>query len=299
MEFEYSGECILDVPIDLQTTIESGQTFLWNKENGEMFDDTIEPVYSTARTINENEIMVLQVKSKENTLYWECTHPQGEDQITSIFQLDKNITQIQNTLINKDSNGIIKNAINKFTGLRIINEPLFPTLISFICSTQMRVERIHEMVQSLSKEFGKTITIENKTYSSFPTPKELSDVTEEELKDLKLGYRASYVVKTMDMITNDSYNIELPSDVTAARKQLKNYTGVGPKVADCVLLYGGGFHSVVPVDVWIERAAKEYYPDISNNGRENIARNLEKQFGDYAGFAQAYLFHYMRMNNKL
>lgn len=301
MKLEHTGKCDLTEPIDLQTTIESGQTFLWNKEDDSMFDYTTEnSVYSTARTVNDNEIMLLKIQSIDDyTIKWDCTHEQGEQYIKSIFQLDKDITSIQRELIDKDNTGTLEKSINQFPGLRIIKEPLFSTLISFICSTQMRVERIHEMVQSLSQEYGKEITVNNNTYYSFPTPEELSNVTKDELLDLKLGYRASYVVKTMGMIKNDDYSISLSEDVDKARNQLKKYVGVGPKVADCVLLYGAGFHSVVPVDIWIERAAEEYYPNLTGGSRNDIARNLENMFGDYAGFAQAYLFHYMRMNNNL
>jgi len=224
MKFEYSGEYKLNVPVDLQTTIESGQTFLWNKENGTIFEDsntTENPEYSTARTINDNEIMVLKVKSDENKLVWKCTHKQGGDYIESIFQLDKDIKKIQNDLIKKDSNGVIRKAINLFPGLRIINEPLFPTLMSFICSTQMRVERIHDMVNSISEKYGKSTTINGNKYSSFPTPKEMSLATEEELRDLKLGYRASYGIKTIEMIHSNSLPLELSTDVKEDKKTFR------------------------------------------------------------------------------
>ncbi len=294
MKFDYTGT--YDTSIDLQTTIESGQTFLWNKYNGNMFDDTTNPIYTTARNIND-DIMILKIqKNEKNKLYWESTHSHGKEYIKDIFQLNKNITEIQNELIKNDTTEIINKSINEFSGLRIINEPLFPTLISFICSTQMRVERIHEMVQSLSKEFGKSINIDNKKYYAFPTVDELSIATENDLKKLKLGYRSKYVVDTVNMIKNNDIN--LSSDVSEARTQLQEYMGVGPKVADCVLLYGAEFHSVVPVDIWIERAAKKYYPELANESRKMMARGLENIYGEYAGFAQAYLFHYMRMKNQ-
>lgn len=299
MEFKYTGT--YNIPVDLQTTLESGQTFLWNKENGTMFEEsnTVNPIYSTARTINNNEIMVLRIACEDNELIWECTHKQGGQYIESIFQLDKNIKQIQNYIIEKDTNGVIGNAINLFPELRIIREPLFSTLISFICSTQMRVERIHKMVQNISKEFGKSTEINGYKYYSFPTPQELSIATEKDLKNLKLGYRASYVVKTVNMINNNSLPLELSKDITEARKHLEEYVGVGPKVADCVLLYGAGFASVVPVDTWIERAVNIYYPEHEHSNKRKTARSFESLFGDYAGFAQAYLFHYMRTENQL
>jgi len=295
MEFKYNGE--YNMPIDLRTTIESGQTFLWNKTNGNMFEDDINnPIYSTVRNIND-EIMVLKIQNNnDNNLKWKSTHQQAEKYIYNVFQFDKNIREIQDTLIKKDDTEIIKKSINEFPNLRIIHEPLFPTLISFICSTQMRVERIHEMVQSLSKEFGKSIEIDAEKYYSFPTVNELSNATKKDLDKLKLGYRSKYVIETTKMIKDNP--LELSSEVSKARKQLQEYMGVGPKVADCVLLYGAGFQSVVPVDVWIERAAKEYYPELSDKSRNKIARNLENKYGDYAGFAQAYLFHYMRMKNQ-
>lgn len=303
MTLEYNGKFKTDIPIDLETTIESGQTFLWNKENGTMFNNNNisneNPTYYTVRHTKEDEIIVLKLKSNNNYLFWESTYKNGRNQIKSFLQLDKNIGEIQSELINKDTNGIIEKSINSFPGLRIINEPLFPTLISFICSTQMRVERIHNMINNLSKSFGSCITIDEKQYYAFPTPSELSIATEDELRDLKLGYRASYVSKTVNNINNNTIPLQVPNDVTEARKYLEKYTGVGPKVADCVLLYGLGFTSVVPVDTWIERAAETYYPNHLKKNRDDTARSLESLFGTYAGFAQAYLFHYMRTENQL
>jgi len=300
MKFKYNGEYKFDANINLKPTIESGQTFLWNKDNGIMFkNDSENPIYSTARLTEQNEVLVLRVYSDNNILYWESTHSEGREYIKSIFQLDKNMTDIQNELIKKDTSGVIKKAIDIYPSLRIVHEPLFPTLISFICSTQMRVERIHDMVQKLSKRYGKSVTVNGSIYSAFPTPDELNDATEEELKELKLGYRANYVIKTVRMINSNEVPLEIYTDANESRKQLEKYIGVGPKVADCVLLYGGGFSSIVPVDVWIQRAAEKYYPNIVKNNKSDTARALENLFGEYAGFAQAYIFHYMRTNEEL
>lgn len=290
----YSGK--INKNVDVKTTLESGQTFLWNKCKGNMFeDDDTNSYYYTVRKINGKNVFV-KVKSDNTQLIWESNSEKGFSIINSTFRLETNLDKIKNKL---PHDKILNKSIKKYPDLKIVNEPLFPTLISFICSIQMRVERIHNMVKNISKKYGSSVHINGKKYYGFPTPDELSEATNSELKDLKTGYRAEYILKTTNMITSNTHPLELPDNVSEAREYLKEYVGVGPKVADCVLLYGGGFNSVVPVDTWIDKAAKKYYPDCVYSSKEKTARALENKFGEYSGFAQAYLFHYMRNNTDL
>lgn len=293
---QHNGQITLNIPIDLRTTIESGQTFLWNRDDeSNIFTETNkQPKYATTRLI-DNEVVVLKAKSENKTIHWESTHREGEQYIKDILNINYDYKNIQSRIIANDKTGTLAEAVRSFPGLRVVTEPLYSTLISFICSTQMRVERIHEMVQKLCENFGNSVTIGNSTYHAFPKPEQLSQVTEEELKNLKLGYRARYVKETSETISEN--NLNPPEQIEDYRNYLKQYMGVGEKVADCVLLYGAGKQSVVPVDTWINKAVDEYYPYMSNKNKTEKARELENMFGEYAGIAQAYLFHYMRLNN--
>lgn len=291
---ESKGKIKFDSDLDLTSTLESGQTFLWNSKNSPMFDGSSGKVYRTCRYY-QKEVVGIEIKQTESDEILVRSNSDSGIKIASTV-LGKNqydITKIQSEIKSRDTDdGVMEEAINRYSGLRLVKEPLFETLISFICSTQMRIERIHTMVNNIKKMFGYSITTPDKdTMYAFPTPKQLSKCTEGDLLDLKLGYRADYVKETVD-----DFNItdNLPDSKVAARKELKKYKGVGTKVADCVLLYSGAFWDVVPVDTWIDSAVKEYYPEISGSSNEEVAREFESMFGEYAGFAQAYLFHYIR-----
>jgi N-glycosylase/DNA lyase len=294
----YSKEYTIEFnnKIDLKNTLESGQTFLWNRSDNDMYSPTKEPIYTTCRNYNE-EIVGLQVQqSGDNSLKIRSNSELGKEITENIFGKNKyNLQNIQKEIIKRDSkDGVMKDAVTKYDGLRIIHEPLFPTLISFICSTQMRVERIHQMINNLKSNYGSELETSDRIQYAFPKPSQLSKATIEDLRDLKLGYRSEYVVKTTTMFHSKDFT--LPNDINEARKSIKDFMGVGTKVADCVLLYSGGFWSVVPVDTWIESAVEKYYPELYANSNEQIARNFQDFFGRFAGFAQAYLFHYMRKN---
>lgn len=297
MSFEHGGVIKTDAPINIGMTLESGQTFLWRREDREMFSDsaTDKATYTVARKLDSGDVMVIRVNNHRDGLSWESTHSFAGEHLRDVFRLNNEFENVMNSITERDSADIIQEAKNECLGLRVVNEPLFPTLISFICSTQMRVERIHTMVQRIARTYGEIITVDGDEYFTFPTPEQLAEATKDELMNLKLGYRAEYVMKTADSVASESPSIDkLPNETNEARDYLQEYTGVGPKVADCVLLYGAGDESVVPVDTWIDQATSQYYPELSSDNRDETARALEELFGEYAGYAQAYLFHYMR-----
>lgn len=292
----FESEIKFDNQLNLTDTIESGQTFLWNRKNGEMFDGSTDNIYQTCRQYN-GELVSIEVEQIDtNILLVKSNAEHGKDIVKRVLGQDSyDISSVQSEIVSRDkSDGVMQEAIDAHPGLRVVREPLFDTLISFICSTQMRVERIHTMVNNLKQSYGGYVS--DKDMHAFPTAEQLSKATEEELRDLKLGYRAEYVKDTVDMYMN-SEDTKLPTKTEDARKELKKYKGVGTKVADCVLLYAGGFLDVVPVDTWIESAVKEHYPELHSDSNERIARDFESFFGEYAGFAQAYLFHYTRDNS--
>lgn len=295
MTFPYNGEIKCEYNFNLKETIESGQTFLWNKNSGTLFDNTKNNTYYSTDFIDGNDI-VFEVKKDENMVRWSSNYKNADQIIKKRLGLNHNLEKIEEHIIERDTeNGIMEEVINEHNGLRIVNEPLFPTLISFICSTQMRVERIHSMINNIRNNFGTEINIGDDSYYSFPTATQLQKATTEQLKDLKLGYRASYVSKTSKSY-HDQTEIVIPDDASEARELMKDFTGVGTKVADCVLLYGTERMDIVPIDTWMDKAIKEHYPDLYSDSNERMARDFEDHFGEYSGYAQAYLFHHIRTN---
>jgi N-glycosylase/DNA lyase len=161
----------------------------------------------------------------------------------------------------------------------------------------MRVARIHGMQMRLAREFGDTVEFDGETYHAFPTPDQLADATEVELRDCSLGYRAPYVKRTAEMVAAGEAHPDEARDLPyeEARDHLTGFVGVGDKVADCVLLFALDFLEAVPLDTWIQTAIEEHYPDCDRGNYADTSRAIREQFGgEYAGYAQTYVFFYLR-----
>lgn len=174
-------------------------------------------------------------------------------------------------------------AISYAQGIRVLNQEFFETLLTFIISQNNNIPRIKKIVDTLAKEFG---TCMGEVYA-FPTPQQLAHVSEEEYRRLKLGFRAKYVYdavqKILDGTVSQEKLINLP--YPQAQKYLMQIKGVGPKVADCVLLFSAQKYESFPKDVWIIRALEQLFP----NG-------LPACIKGYEGIAQQYIFHYARFH---
>jgi N-glycosylase/DNA lyase len=191
----------------------------------------------------------------------------------------------------------LERAYDAYEGMRLTRDPVFPCLISFICSAQMRVARIHGMQRRLRETYGDAVTLGGETYRAFPTPEQLAARTEEELRDLSLGYRAPYVRRTAEMVASGDADpleaADLPYE--EARESLTRFVGVGNKVADCVLLFSLGFLEAVPLDTWIRTTVEEYYPDCDRGSYAETSRAIRERFGgEFAGYAQTYVFYHLR-----
>lgn len=294
MKAKSRGSIQLEDDFELKQTLESGQTFLWNRKDKDYFDDTKDNTYYTLYNDDSGNKIYIEVYQDNATLYWKSNKSEAQDKLKKRLGLNYNISKIKSYIKSRDTkDGIMDSAIDFSPGYRVVNDPFYPTLISFICSTQMRVERIHQMINNIKREYGEKYTIKNKKVYAFPQSKCLASASVQELKDLKLGYRARYVKESAMLYDKQGcevYNVS--RDI--ARRNLKSFTGVGIKVADCVLLYGSERTDVVPVDTWIKRAVERHYPSISADSRKETARNFENKFGKYSGFAQGYIFNYMR-----
>lgn len=284
--------------VDLKRTLQSGQTFCWQREleSGALFEDHDRGVYATvlphtATPTNRPEVIRVAQPSPE-LLRWEARFD-AADTVRSLLRLNDNLATIRETLPDDD---IVETAFAEEHGLRIPNDPAFPTLIAFICSAQMSIPRIHRMQRRLAERFGSPVQFDGETYHAFPTPEQLATATEPQLRDLKLGYRAPYVKQTAERARDNDTPLATLADreYAAAHTALKEYMGVGDKVADCVQLYALGHLSAFPIDTWIETVLDERFPDLSQGAYAETRQAVRDYFGDYAGYAQSYLFAYTR-----
>ena len=155
------------------------------------------------------------------------------------------------------------------------------------------------MQRTMAREFGTELEFDGETYHAFPTPDQLAAATEADLRACSLGYRAPYVARTAELVAEGERHPEAARgrEFEAAREYLKGFMGVGDKVADCVLLFSLGYLEAVPLDTWIQTAITEHYPDCEKGSYAETSRAIRERFGgQYAGYAQTYVFHYLRAN---
>jgi len=172
-------------------------------------------------------------------------------------------------------------------GIRILRQEPWEALCSFIISQCNNIPRIKGIVEKLCRLCGEEISFQDKTYYAFPSAEAVSRLSEKELSSLRAGYRAAYIKTASEAVVSGEFNLDEVSSLPTAeaKEQLLSLSGVGEKVASCVLLFGMGKLDAFPVDVWMKRAITEFF------GTEKFDY---RRFGEYAGLAQQYMFHYMR-----
>ena len=187
---------------------------------------------------------------------------------------------------------ILKKPIDFGKGIRILKQNLFETLISFIVSANNNIKRIQMILERLREKLGSKVG----DFYAFPTREQLKGASVEFFKEIGAGYRADYLYKVVRQIDDNTLNEWQKLDTKDLRNKLISLSGVGPKVADCVLLFGYGRQDVFPVDTWIEQMYVKFYCSNSQivPNREKIRENLVKEFGNLSGYAQQYLFYSMR-----
>ena len=192
-------------------------------------------------------------------------------------------------------------AIEACRGLRLLRQEPWECLASFILSSTKQIVQIQQIVVALCSCFGDEIPIRNPQSAirnSFPSASRIASLTETQLRSCKMGFRAPYLLQTARMI--DSGQLDLESLRTLAtpeaRERLCDLPGVGEKIANCVLLFAYGFQDAFPVDVWVQKAIRQLYFPKRKPTQKRLKTFVQTHFGPNAGYAQQYLFHYMRTN---
>ena len=213
------------------------------------------------------------------------------------FDMDRDYSLIKQRIIEADPR--LEEIIQEHSGLRILNQDFFETLISFIVSQNKQIPQIKQVVKNLSTELGSRfdVTMISRLSSEFdaffPTVEELYAASEEDVRATKCGFRAPYIMdaasKVMSGLVTEKMLREMSTD--EAREKLMSIYGVGEKVANCVLLFGLGRREEFPVDVWMKRICEYLYYD-APTAKNIIEKDAKERFGEYAGYAQQYLFIY-------
>lgn len=209
------------------------------------------------------------------------------------FDMDTDYGRIKDTL--ESTCDELKEAIQEKSGIRILRQEFTETLLSFIISQNKQIPHIKKIVEEVSRKYGKLVgVINNEEYFSFPDLRVLSMITEEDFRQLKTGFRAPYLCDAIKHLKEWSEDDNMDKlSYEEAKDKLMTIKGVGDKVANCVLLFGLGYTSAFPVDVWIKRIMEQLYfkKDTPKNKIEEFAK---EHFGEYGGYAQQYMFYYAR-----
>ena len=279
------------VSFDLDVTLCCGQVFRWEQKSGWWYGVAADKAFKIRQANAELEFANVDKKF-----------------VRRYFGLDDDLQRIRNC-VGRDEH--IKKAINAFWGLRIVRQEPWECLISYICATYKSIAAIKQMLLKLSKTFGERIMLDGCSFYTFPAPEKLARASVSELAKCGLGYRAKYVSETSKKVYEGNFGLEglrrMPYQ--QAKKTLLDFAGVGSKVADCVLLFSLGKLDAFPVDVWVKRALLNHYADqfpaafvqkvnvnrsFSNTEYEQLNKFGRNYFGEYAGYAQEYLYHYER-----
>ena len=263
-------------------TFECGQCFRWDK--------TIDGSYIG---IAYNKLV--DISFKDDICIIKNTNLDDFNAIwKNYLDLDTDYGKIK-SVFSKDEN--VKKAMDYGWGIRILNQELFECLISFIISTQNQIPRIKKIVASLSEAYGEKIEYEGKIYYSFPTLESLKGIKENDLAPFKMGYRQKYIVDAINKISQGIVDLEKVKTLPYldAKNELMKINGVGPKVADCVLLFSLGKKEAFPIDVWVKRTMRKLYLN-ENSTITEIEKFSKDYFGEFSGVAQQYLFYYAREN---
>ena len=272
---------------ELPHIFECGQCFRWNKQPDGSYTGVI-----------KNGVLNVQ-KEKDTVIFKGICSGNIKDVVTEYFDLDRDYEKIKEQLSKIDLN--VSKSVNYGNGIRILNQDLWETIISFIISANNNIPRIKGIIERLSTKYGKCVDWNGEKYYLFPTPQELKDVTVEDYRNLGLGFRDIRLFETTHMILDKKVDLEKlqnEKDTSKVREELLTLSGVGPKVADCILLFSTlKRFEVFPIDVWVRRVMNDLYiknPDETKVNKKEIEKLAQNKFGNLAGLAQQYLFYWRR-----
>jgi len=267
-----------NTPFSLKETLSCGQVFRWH-ENGGWWQGVAHG-------------RLLRIRQEEDRLlYSGC----DEDFLVYYFHLDADLDKILSS-VKKDDH--ISAAIKEHMGLRIIRQEPWECLLTYICAQNANIAFIERMLANMSQLCGERISTDFGCAYAYPRSDKLSIFCETDISGCSTGYRSAYICETAYEISQDKKWAEkiLQADYETARKEIMRYKGIGRKVADCILLFGFQKYESFPVDRWVDRIMHKFYgigdPEkpLSCGEYEKIRKFGQEYFGQYAGYAQEYLF---------
>lgn len=272
---------------DLAATLESGQAFRWQFIDG-----------GWNGVVGERWV---RLRADEFSISAEAAQPVSDWKwLREYLQLDLDIGAVTMSFPDDEP---MRAAVNACRGLRLLRQDPWECLASFILSSTKQIVQIRQIVSLLCERFGEPLPAgaEYGPVFAFPTAARLARASEAELRGCKMGFRAPYLLESARLVAEEKIDLERLRQypVEIAREELLRLPGVGRKIADCVLLFAYGFQSAFPVDVWVMKALQKLYFPRRRATAKRLRRFSETHFEPNAGYAQQYLFHYMRTKHRI
>jgi N-glycosylase/DNA lyase len=268
--------------INLENTINSGQVFLWEKNQGNWYG------IDGQNILRINDFGKIKSYTKQKTDYF-----REKDSLEEIL---KSISKDKTT----------RQAVKKYFGLRLLRQDPFQCFISFIVSSNSNIPKIKTCLKNICKNFGEKVIFDNKEFFLFPEAKILASASIQEIKNCGTGYRSNFIITASEMVHSNEINFEYlkKCEYFKAKDIISQAPGVGNKVADCILLFSLDKLEAFPLDRWMIRILQKYYPDIfklstktiTHRQYEILHEKITNYFGPYAGYAQQFLFKMEREN---
>ncbi|MBE5958008.1 MAG: DNA-3-methyladenine glycosylase 2 family protein [Lachnospiraceae bacterium] len=272
------------VDFDLEQTLECGQCFRFYKQADH--DYVVVAYKHLLHIAQDDKRLIFYDKSKDELKkIW-----------LNYFDLERDYNEIKTFLLSKDD--VLKPAIEEKWGIRLLNQEFHEMVISYIISQNKQIPHIKKIVRDISEKYGDYLgSINGEDYYSFPDIDKLYQITEEDFRELKTGFRAPYLVDACSKLYNNEISVSTFENLSGeeAVKKLTQIKGVGNKVANCVMLFSLNYRASFPIDVWIKRIMEELYFKCETD-KETIEKFALEKYGDYGGYAQQYLFCFGRDN---
>lgn len=268
-------------PVD---TFECGQCFRWT------------PYEKGYRGVVGTHLLEVMPEGKGYVVRSLAKH---EDPIDLYAYFDEEVDYEQVVRVLSKQDDVLAKAVPHGQGIRLLNQDPFEMLITFMISSNNNIQRIRQSVDGLAKAYGdEMLAIDGSVYYTFPRPEQLKNVSSDAYRALGLGYRDRAVEEAVQRIVLEKIDLLEPflMGTAEAKAWLKTFKGIGDKVANCILLFAYQKKEVFPIDTWVKRVVRELY-DIKGDGKAE-ANFVEKHFTLYGGYAQQYLFYYMRSKKR-
>ena len=276
-------------PLDLESTLFSGQVFRWRKRES-WYEGVVSGQIVRLREV-EGGIAFLTTLDDEDFM---------ASQLRDYFSLGFDLSDVHSTL-SRDS--YLREIIGRYRGMRVLRQDPWETTLSFLCAQNSNVQRITRNVEDMCRSFGRAMSFGEHARHAYPSPEALAGAGEQALRDLGLGYRARYVVSAAEKVARGEIDLMALRDVSYddALSALLTLDGVGDKVANCIMLFCMDKPQAFPVDTHILQVLRERYPNargVNTSDIRHVRAWAQEYFAPFAGYANHYLFHSRRLEGR-